>query len=470
MDLDYRHATGSSNEHGRFQINSAMIKRITLLVLMTSTLSRASIVVSNADVTLWNGSSYDTSFAWGAIAGSAFALGNPSETNYFFPVSRSGENWGGWWQSYEERYLIPYTASHTAQVRLIYSADDNGGLVNSNIVYFGTNMALAPQLFYNGTALTNEGYSYTVSYNFPGETYHDSSGGDGGNVDRNFGTLVLSTNLGITPVDMWHMMATNGWSTDQAGARILGFSGGSHPYQPGYVAMTVAMLSTPGLGYKTNFGYVILDWTGATASSNNCAVANVSKTANTITANVRWLSLPMGWFQHTGIATNTGSLAFGAMPALANWNNWIVRGSNFVSGTTYYISINGTLVDTCTGAQLNTGRNWFTNCVGPIWSQRNLVYMDFLDVMGLSKDGLFTPTHNAGSQGPLGDDWINVQSWADNFYNAGERGSTYVGHMASHVASWKNYFVPIYADAAPITYAFSISDAPPPAYTPAPFR
>lgn len=445
------------------------MKQLLIIVLASLTLSiNASLVVSNQDVITLNGSSYDYPYAWGCIIGSYFPLKYPSKTNYFIPLSRSGEDWGGWYRTEEEKWGLPWWASGASQVRNLYAADDNGSLSSNNVVNYGTNIANAPQLFWNGTAVTNEGYNFPMTFYYIGSTIHDASDGDSGNIARNAASLWLNGNYSTPLVDEWHMLWTNGWSADVVGARLLGFNAGSHPYQPGLLAMSVTTLTV--LGADTNFGHITFDWTGISADTNQCAVTNLTKVGTTMSCAIKFDCMPPGFMYMPGTISNDCAGMFLAMPTVSKWFQWIIKGTNFPPGNSYTITVDSTNVDHCLGSALNSGRNWFTNTTGPLWDQRFAVYLSYLDLYGLSHDGTYQQTHSAGSPGSLGvSDMINYYSIASSFYDtAGHRGTQYVADMQSVINAVKTYTTNSYTISQPTVHIMSITEDA--AYTPAPFR
>jgi len=438
-----------------------MKRLLSILFLLCLALgSRASFVVSNDDVMTFSASSYDLDLrAEGVTFASYFALRYPGLTNHFRPISRAGEGDQGWYQSEEEKWGLPYWALGTSQVRHFTSPDDNGGYTSNNVIQYRTNIFAAPGLFYNGTATTNEGYSFPMTFFSMGVPPHDSSDGDGGQVDRNYASTNLNGIYGTPIVNLWPELWTNGWNTDAVGSRVLGFSTGSHPYQGGFVAMSLAKLRA--LGVDTNIATIAFDFSAVSAVTNHCTATGLTKSGASLSGTVRFDCLPMGWVEQPGTVTNQGSMCFQAIPSFANYMTFIIQGTNFDPAAIYSISVNGVLSDTCTGAQLNSGRNWFTNTTGPIWAQRAAVVNAYLDLYGFDHTTLIQ-THPAGN-GVLGVlDVVGLKSVESQEYDTnGKRGSTYVSAVASSVAQLNAYDAAIYSAAQPVNYTFNISQCIP---------
>lgn len=436
------------------------MKRALAILLLTVLNATASLVPSNGDVMTFNGTSYDAMLRPGGVMFLAhFVSMYPKATNFGYTVSRGGEGWQGWYQSEEEKWALPLWVQgigHT--VRNFYDSDDNAGLLSNTVVQWGTNIANAPQLFYNGTAPTNEGYNFPISFYFTGNPPHDSTDGDGGAVSRDSGCQVLQViySLPETPFSQWNMDWTNGWNADVTGSRLLGFSEGSHPYNGGLLVMCLQKLRA--LGAETNVGSVVFDWNAVAATTNHVAVSSLGISGNVLSCTICFDRMPMGYLVQSGTITNDASRAFVAEPSLVNAMNWTLQGTNFPTANQFNISVNGTLIDTCSGAQLNAGRNLFTNNVGPLWNQRIAVYNAVLDLYGLDHVTLL-PTHTAGSQGSLGvGDTINYESIAANQYDSlGKRGSTYVSAMATAVAGLNQYIAAEYTAAQPTNYTMTIT-------------
>ena len=104
--------------------------------------------------------SYDTSpyKFWGDYFASHFYDMYPQFTNHIYSVSRSGASWENQFESQQEKYCLPLWASfETANTYDWMLANDNGGYLSNDVMEWGTNLFNAPALFWNGTAVTNEG-------------------------------------------------------------------------------------------------------------------------------------------------------------------------------------------------------------------------------------------------------------------------------------------------------------------------
>jgi muramidase (phage lysozyme) len=214
-----------------------------------------------------------------------------------------------------------------------------------------------------------------------------------------------------------------------------------------------------GIGAETNVASFIVDATaGGVAVASHCVMDSFSQNGAAFRFNIRYDRLPMGWVENGGTITNQGSYCFQAMPALASWMTFTARGTNFVSGHHYSLSISNVTVDSFTGAEFNAGRNWFTNMAGPIWAQRTNVVNAYLDLYGLDHTTLLQ-THSSGNGVLPYQDIIGFKSTAAGFYDSsGHRGTTYVSDMATTVAQLKNYDKVAYDAAQPVTYQMVITD------------
>lgn len=428
----------------------------------------AAITVTNGDVITWNNSSYSTSIRYSGVTFMSFwPCMYPGITNQFADLSRSGEGWQGWFQAEEEKWGLPVWVSHTnlnAQVKLYYPADDNGGYDTNTIVQWGTNIQNSPLTFYNGTAVTNEGYNFPMTFQFIGSYPHDSADGDSGEITRNAGCLGLQAFYSHPQVDLWHDTWTNGWSVDVVGNRNLGFSAGSHPYQAGFVAGTISMLTQ--LGADTNVGTLTIDGTAFTAATNHFTCSAVTNTGSGVSLIVHADRMPFGWIEQAGTITNQGSLCFVAEPVMATRFTWKVIGTNFPAGT-YTLTDGGTIIATAVTISGNLSFNLFTNMSGAWWNQRVAVINKFLDLEGADHTTLLP--HSAGSQGVLGvADMVNYISEANSFYDSSnQRGATFVASMATFTAQLEQYDAAIYVAAQQTNHLVTIQQL---TSTPAPFR
>lgn len=440
-----------------------------MLLLFGAMESKASLVPSNGDVRTWNNSSYSTDIRFSGVTFLSFWPNMyPGTTNQFADLSRSGESWGGWYQSEEEKWGLPVWVSHTnlnALVALYYPADDNGGYDTNSIVTNWFNIVTAPTNFWNGTAITNEGYKFPIDFEALGAYPHDSSDGDSGEISRNAGCIGLQNFYSKSPVDLWHNTWTNGWQTDVVGNRVLGFSTGSHPYQGGFVAGTIAELTA--LGADTNVGTVTIDGSAFISLTNHFTTSTITNTGNGVSFVAHADRMPFGWIEQAGTITNQGSMCFQAIPRFSTWFTWNIQGTNFPSGI-YTITADGITIGTTTTSGGIFTFNMFTNTVGPWWNQRATVINKFLDLEGADHTTLIT--HSAGQEGVLGvDDMVNYKSRADGFYDtSGQRGATFVASMASSTAEVEQYDAAIYVSAQQTNHLITITL--PPTFLHAPFR
>jgi hypothetical protein len=403
----------------------------------------------------FDASSYDTGAATG-IHGDYFATYwycmYPQYTNHIYSWSRSGSGWNGDYQLQEEKWCLPLWNSFPVPGYNWIEANDNESL-DSNATYTAGQLICAgPPLFYNGTALTNEGVATTGITHIPlGRLPHDAPDGDSGAIAGNAGSMGLAAARGVALIDLWHRMWTNGMSADVVGARILGFAPGSHPFPPGALAMATHILL--GLNVETNVGSITFNWSAATASTNHCVASSISVAGNVLTATVRFDRMPMAWDVPDGTITNDATGAFVAMPSICNAFNWIIQATNLPAGN-YEIDVDGHRADSCTSAQLAAGRNWATNYVltNPLWKQRVAVLNAKRDQRGENHITLDI-TQNDSAPGNT----FNYQSHSSLYYDEDEfRGTNYLTNMVASVADLNVFDVAIHQAAVQTNHTFSI--------------
>jgi len=434
-----------------------------LLVLIALRCESQTVFTTEVDGTV-NMSSYGTSqtgFTLDYFV-SYFHTTYPQYTNHIYDWSRSGTDWNGDYQSQEEKWCLPYWASFSVAGYDWVMANDNGSL-DSNATYTaGILIAAGPPLFYNGTAQTNESIATIGITHLPlGRFPHDSSDGDSGAIAGNAGSMGLAAHLGVPVIDLWNRLWTNGWSSDVVGARILGFSAGSHPLAPGGLAGAIHMLL--GLNVETNIGTLTFDWGAAAAYTNHVTASGISVSGDTLTATVHFDRMPMAWDAPDGTVTNNANTAFATMPSIGNAFNWIIQVTNLPPGN-YRVLVDGQLVDSCTDAQLTSGRNWFPNTTGPLWAQRAAVLSAVRQQKG--EDPVTLAYHSAGNTGTIGGvgDNVNFQSFASQYYDTdGFRGTNYTqnSNMLSIVSQVRQYDTAIHNAAVQTNHTFSITYAAP---------
>lgn len=317
-----------------------------------------------------DGASYDISTTgfYGDYFCTYFYCVYPQWTNGINSWSRSGSSFTGDYESQEEKWAMPFWASFRTPGYDWFLANDNGGYDSNGTYQAGLLLAGWPPNSWNGTASTNEGVTTSGLTHIPvGRVPHDSPDGDSGAIAGNAASMALAQTLGVPVIDLWDRLWTNGWSSDVTGARLLGFSAGSHPFAAGGLAIATHQLL--GLNVETNIGSLCFDWAGARAFTNHWVVISMSVSGNTLTATAHADRMPMAWDANTNFDARG---AFVAMPSIGNAFNWIVQVTNLPSGN-YDAYVDGQFVDSGTAAQWAAGRNWATNCAGPFWLQRSNV-------------------------------------------------------------------------------------------------
>lgn len=328
----------------------------------------------------YDASSYDIGFTsyMGDYFSTYFYCMYPQWTNHIYSWSRSGSGWNGDYQVQEEKWCLPIWYSFPVAGYNWMLANDNESL-NSNATYTaGLLVAAGPPLFYNGTAQTNEGIATAGIQMIPlGRPPHDGSDGDSGAIAGNAGSMQLAADFGVSVIDLWHAMWTNGVSTDQSGNRYVWHPiGGSHFSAPGGLINAIWQLK--GLNVETNVGTLTFDWGGVKAYTNQCVATGISVSNGRLTSTVRFNRMPMAFDANggstIGTITNDARRAWSVTPLLGNSFNWIIQVTNLPAGN-YEIDVDGHYADSCTDVELSVGRNWFTNCVptNPLWQQRSNV-------------------------------------------------------------------------------------------------
>lgn len=388
----------------------------------------------------------DGAINWSSYGTTAYVLGGaefeayfhcmlPQFTNHIVNWGRGGSSWDADFQSQEEKWCLPWWNAGLGSNYNWVLANDNGGYSTTNQTFnAGTNIALAPAFFYNGTAITNEGYgSIKLAHYFMGRIPANTAGGDGGSVVGNTASIQLNQFYNTPQIDLWHLLYPNGLLTVNSD-----FYGSGHPGAPGSLGM--GLLQIIALGYETNVSSLLFNYATQTATTNHCTASSISTSGLSLTSTIHFDRMPPAWDVPNGTVTNDARNAFVEYPALGNSFNWIIAVTNLPSGT-WDCYIDGTLTDSGTSPQWALGRNWFTNYNGQLWSQRVAVLDWVRHTYGVNTVTLEN-AHNAGSTGfiPGVGDLINYQSIASgNYDTSGLRGSAYVASMATPVSNMYQY-------------------------------
>ena len=387
---------------------------------------------------------------------SYFYCMNPTRTNHIYRTDTSGDWETGVYQSLEEKRDLPYWQSFKIPGFNWLLATDNGGFTSNTTYSAGLDIGKSPGTFYNGTADTNEGVAtVAITHWAIGRLPHDSSDGDSGAIAGNDACTNLDVHSGTPVVDAWHMVWTNGLSTDVVGPRRLGFITGSHFYEAGFLMADIYIITA--MGYPTNVGSLTFDWGGAAAYTNFCTASGFSVANNILTATVHFDRMPMSWDVPDGTITNDARPAFIADPSLGNRMHWTLQVTNLPAGI-YNVGIDGSNVVQLTDVQLAAGWNMFTNYNGALWAQRKEVLGRKRDQAG--QDRVTLISHSAGSSGALGSDNVNIDSNGNQQYDVlGKRGSAYVTAMSSFITDMQKYDVAIHNAAVQTNHTFTITKA-----------
>jgi len=427
---------------------------------MLSLFQCPALTVTNEVDGTFDSSSYDTGIYswWGNYFATYFYDMYPQFTNHIYSVSRSGASWANQFESQQEKYCFPLWASFRRLPSCDWMlANDNSSFRSNDVVQWGTNLFNAPPLFWNGTAVTNEGdvaSALNVTHYSLGGIPNDSPDGDEGAISRNDGAMALALKYNTPVVDMWHLLWTNGLSQDITNNRLFGFYEGGHPYAAGHLCMALKTLIA--IGVETNVGSLTLDWSTAKATTNHCVASGISVNGSTLTCTVHFDRMPLAWDVPDGTITNDARNAFVLMPELGNSFQWTIAVANLPAGT-YNVSVDGVLTDTATAAQLAAGRNWFTNYNGPLWAQRTAVLKRKRNQEGM--DPVTLIPHSAGDLGVLGVvDNVNYQSLASEQWDTfGKRGDNYLASMVGWVFQMRQYDDAINAAAQQTSHVLTVT-------------
>ena len=444
-----------------------MRRAFTILLLLATLSVRA---VTNEVNGTFDATSYDTdpSHLWGNYFATAFYSEYPQWTNHIYSWSRGGSDIHGDYAGQEFKRCAPFWnySSNITVFDWVLADNDNGGYDSNALVSAWSQLASGPPLFWNGTAPTNEGVLFPTVVHIPfGGILADVPDGDSGQLIRNNAETNLAAHAGVPVVDLWHMLATNGWSRDVTNARLLGFYSGGHPFASGHLCMAIKTLQAlsvnTNFGIDTNLGSFTLDLSNAVvAATNQCAVTGITRVGNTLTFTVRFDRMPMAWDVPDGVRTNDARNAFVVMPELGSAFQWTIQVTNLAEGN-YKIFVDGVLTDYATDTQLAAGRNWFTNYNGPLWAQRVAVLDAKRDQEGADHYTLMA--HSAGQPGVLGvGDLVNYESSAgvnNEVYPLIYTGTNYVNYMAPRIADMRRYDVAIWRAAQQTNHVFTIMPA-----------
>jgi hypothetical protein len=420
----------------------------------------AQMIVTNEVDGTFNTASYGTSpyRFWECYFATYFYDMYPQYTNHIYDTGRSGSSWNLDWSAQEFKWNAPLWHSFPVPGSDWVLANDNGGYDSNSTVQWGTNLFSAPPLYWNQTAVTNEGVTTPIITHYAmGRVPSDSPDGNSGAIDGNAASMYLDKLYGTPVVDMWHLLWTNGLSSDVTGARLFGFFPGGHPYPAGHLCMALKALIA--LGAETNIGVLTLDWAGARAFTNHCVASGISLGSNTLTTTVHFDRMPLAWDVPDGTITNDARNAFVLMPDLGSAFRWEIQVTNLPAGT-YNLSVDGVLTDTASAAQLTIGRNWFTNYNGPLWAQRKAVLNAKRDQEGA--DHVTLLTHNAGQTGVINGagDMVNFISYSGNsteVYPSLYTGTNYLNYIQPLVDGLHQYDLAIHNAALQTNHVITIS-------------
>lgn len=309
------------------------------------------------------------SIAWSAMY--------PQYTNSIWSWSRSGSPWPTDWSAQEQKWCLPIWFNWKYPGYNFVVADDNGSISSNQNYTTALEIAAAPPQFYDGTGNSDAGVITTnVQFIALGGPPHDSTDGTGTQLVQDDASTNLAVHFGTPlPFSLWHAVWTNGMSADQGSNRYAWHPfGGSHFSAGG--GLDVAIWQLRKMNIETNVSSAVFDWGNAKAYSNQCAIASVSVSGNTLTANIRFLRLAPPFDANGGNTigdlTNDARYAFLIEPDLGMAFRAMFQITNAPPGT-YTVYLNGQYSDSADSVSWAAGRNWFTNCVptNPTWQQRS---------------------------------------------------------------------------------------------------
>jgi hypothetical protein len=402
-------------------------------------------VTNETDVT-FSSASYDTTpyILWGAYLKTYFDAMYPQFTNHWWSWSRSGSSFQLDYQAQQQKWCAPLWSKFAVPSFDFTLVSENGGFDSNGIVQWETNIFNAPQLMYDGTSITNEGFSFPVTHYCIDGIPDDYSGS--ANLLISGAGLFISQLYGTTPIDLWHLVWTNGMSTDTN--QLFGFYAGGHPYPAGHLAMALWTLLS--LGAETNIGSITINFGGGSiAATNHMTASGVSMSGNTFSCTLLCDRMPPAWDVPDGTITNDARNCFVIYPMLAGRFHWSIHATNLPAGNDS-VSLGGTICAVLTDTQLAAGWNMFTNYTGPFWQQRTKLLADARDSYGVDHATLL-PAHTAGDPGLLGPDLIDYQSESGLEYDTnGKRGATYTAAMLTWVNDLYVYDTATHNDAQPV--------------------
>jgi hypothetical protein len=434
---------------------------IVLFVVQSATMesARATYTLHPEDAWFFNSASYGRApyFMWEAYVRSYLSMGNPNIILRAQQWGQSGGNLSSDCNSNMMKWTLPYAAKCTGTVNVAYMATENGGIhPGSAQLPFVTNLNMAPGTMFDGHTMTNElGYCDTHSNTWVFHLVGAIPDGDSFNEDRNNTLTNYARATGRIVYDMFHGVTTNGFTSPTTGTNLFGFYAGGHPYPAGHLIMaTVFLLS---LGVDTNVNSSVLHWADASiVSTNHCVVSSVSRSGNTMSWVFHADRHAMGYDIPHNSNTNDCRDAFRIWPALSNafWEGFQVP--DMPDGN-FELDCDGHFDCFLTGADLRSGKNFFTDFNNQIGKQRLENLDRTREQEGVDRN---TMEYHFGGFGVLGTvDTVGLQSNEGQAWINGKRGDDLINdsQVAMFVDSVRtNYDTYINASAQPTNHTFTI--------------
>jgi hypothetical protein len=341
--------------------------------------------------------------------------------------------------------------------------NDNGDYTSNSLHPFGVHYYSVPGSLYNGTAYTNEGFTFPVKTIFLGH-YVGSGGAASVNyIDRNACGMELNSEIGVAPIDLWHDVWTNGLSA----ANYSSLDGSEFYYAFSHVTQKNAFLHVDamwrGLALKTNLCSITFNVGGGSVSaSNGMAAVSASFSGGVFSATIKQDCQAMRGNVLATVSNNVSTTLWTNCPAFGNLFTEIYQFTNLNAGSLYVLAFDNHPVATNSGAMWAAGVNMATNyCLdNPFVTQSTRVLYDVVTEYGMNPtNGLVT--HSAGESGPLGPDLINYGSLVGSKWPA-KHGPSLVNDASvqTDVTSMWGYAVATHNDAQQTSHALTLSEVP----------
>jgi hypothetical protein len=390
---------------------------------------------------------------------------NPSFTNEYYNVSRSGETidlrltndvpevmpavWG-----YRTNAMPIYSFSASTSIGSLSS--NQIILAQSNMCQMPTNMSVGNYPLQSQSGILA---SRHINWIIVGASPDQSANGDPvTSLPQNDACVNAGNNYGFMGIDLWRHLSPF-WSNAiaQGNTNWIGFFMGTakfgHIEAKGSLSQSMAVEEQLH-GTDTNIACVIIDWIGQSVTfATNATASSISRSGNTLTFNLLPRRMPGAWDNSATDPTNNANLALTALNTNdANAFRFSIGVSNCPAGI-YSIKIGGTLCGIVSSTDLTNGLGWnmVTNTCGPFWAAR----AEVLRLIRVSQD-VDTTTLVEGSAGD-GQGITSLKSTGFSFWSGGDRGDTLIADLDPKVTQLKTNWTAIAAAAQPPNSTVEIS-------------